>query len=187
MTLLTSKSNPLGIIVHALTFSAFSFSEVFFIDATSIDTLSADLSLITKAKGRGTDAQSALRWLAAERTRWLMIFDNADDPALNLHDYFPPCVHGNILITTRNYDMIRHATPGHESCFRVSDMQPEDSVELLLKAANVPLSDLDSQVHATQLAQVCLLFSLHVLNNVCSSCFRNSVTLRLLSFKLVLT
>lgn len=131
---------------------------MYFIDASSADTIYSDLSRVAEAKGRGADVPSALRWFVEERSRWLIIFDNADDPSVNLHEYFPPCTHGNILITTRNHDVTRHATPGFNSCFHVSTMGPEDSVLLLLKAAQISTSNISpiQKKDANQLTQVCL-------------------------------
>ncbi|KAJ7640613.1 hypothetical protein B0H17DRAFT_1275719 [Mycena rosella] len=61
----------------------------------------------------------------------MLLFDNADDPSIDLHRFFPPCTHGNILITSRNPGLRVYA--GSHSL--VSDMEELDAVELLLTSA----------------------------------------------------
>ncbi|KAF8593261.1 hypothetical protein BDV93DRAFT_502663 [Ceratobasidium sp. AG-I] len=110
------------------------FWETYFIDATSRDTISAGLAPIAVAAKEGETPEDALAWLASQKKRWLLVFDNADDPKLNLHKYFPQCTHGDIIITTRNQQVINHAT-GPESYCRVGGMRPEDALQLLLKSS----------------------------------------------------
>ncbi|KAG5351242.1 hypothetical protein C0989_007302 [Termitomyces sp. Mn162] len=75
---------------------------------------------------------AALVWFCYQ-TEWLMIFDNADDPDLDLWQFFPVCSHGNILITSRNEACTRY---GHEHCYKVGNMTVEDSLSILLKASH---------------------------------------------------
>ncbi|KAF8603736.1 FabD/lysophospholipase-like protein [Ceratobasidium sp. AG-I] len=110
------------------------FWETYLIDATSRDTISAGLVPIAVAAKEGETPEDALAWLASQRKRWLLVFDNADDPNLNLNDYFPQSAHGDIIITTRNQQVINHAT-GPESYCRVGGMRPEDALQLLLKCS----------------------------------------------------
>ncbi|KAJ7654230.1 P-loop containing nucleoside triphosphate hydrolase protein [Mycena rosella] len=108
------------------------FSNVFLIDASTPDTIDIGLMNIAISKNSGSNAQDALRWLGRTSEEWLLIFDNADDPKINLHNYFPLCKHGNIVITSRNPGLAVHAG-AHTA---VSDMEEVDSVELLLKSAS---------------------------------------------------
>ncbi|KAF8595353.1 FabD/lysophospholipase-like protein [Ceratobasidium sp. AG-I] len=110
------------------------FWETYFIDATSRETISAGLISIAVAAKEGETSEHALAWLASQQKRWLLVFDNADNPNLNLHEYFPQCAHGDIIITTRNQQVINHAT-GPESYCRVGGMRPEDALQLLLKSS----------------------------------------------------
>ncbi|KAJ7678378.1 P-loop containing nucleoside triphosphate hydrolase protein [Mycena rosella] len=107
------------------------FSDVFFIDASTPETIDTGLMNIAVSKNSGSNAQDALQWLSRTAEEWLLIFDNADDPKINLHTYFPRCRHGNIVITSRNPELAVHA--GANAA--VSDMGETDSVELLLKSA----------------------------------------------------
>ncbi|CAG8642898.1 14138_t:CDS:2, partial [Acaulospora colombiana] len=63
---------------------------------------------------------------------WLIIFDNADDPNIDLRDYFPTCEHGSILITTRNLMLGDLSSRRH---LELDVMSPEEAVETLLITA----------------------------------------------------
>ena len=58
------------------------------------------------------------------------MIDNADDPEINLQQFFPACRHGNIIITSRNPSCRLYAPDSH---FNVSGMTSNDAIELLLK------------------------------------------------------
>ncbi|GLB39589.1 putative patatin-like phospholipase [Lyophyllum shimeji] len=105
------------------------FSEVFFIDASNVDTIITDLSGISLGKYIGGSADEALRWLADQHHEWLVLFNNADDVNLNLFEFFPPCSHGNILITTRNPELSILAP---DARFKITDLEPEEATDLLL-------------------------------------------------------
>jgi hypothetical protein len=110
------------------------FSDVFFVDASSTNTINIDLENIAQAKEIGESPQDSLTWLARQREEWLVLFNNADYTTLNLHDFFPNCSHGNILVTSRNRDMCTHA-PSPESNHKVSNLLPDDARHLLLSMA----------------------------------------------------
>jgi hypothetical protein len=71
------------------------------------------------------------RWLSNIPDTWLVIFDNADDPDLDISVYFPVGNRGTILITTRNPDCKVHATDG--SWQEVVGMQTDEAISLMLK------------------------------------------------------
>ncbi|KAJ7101062.1 hypothetical protein C8R44DRAFT_536578, partial [Mycena epipterygia] len=81
--------------------------------------------------------QDALQWLQSKQEQWLLFFDNADDPKINLNDYFPQCNHGNIIITSRNPGLCVYA---NSHCI-VSDMEEIDAVDLLLRSAAQDTTD----------------------------------------------
>ncbi|KAG8764149.1 hypothetical protein FRC12_008245, partial [Ceratobasidium sp. 428] len=120
------------------------FSEVFYIDASSAETISTDLTAIAFVKKAGSTADDALTWLAARNRKWLMVFNNADNTSLDLQRYFPASSHGDVLITTRNRQMINIAgeiRTGVKAECQISGMQAEDAKELLLRASGIPLDD----------------------------------------------
>ncbi|KAF8598129.1 TPR-like protein, partial [Ceratobasidium sp. AG-I] len=112
------------------------FWDVFYIDATSHQIASAGLSALAKAANAGITQEEALGWLESKQERWLLVLNNADDPKLNLQQFFPKCTHGDILITTRNQEMRTH-TRGTGYFCRVGGMLPEDARELMLKVSPV--------------------------------------------------
>ncbi|KAJ7101079.1 hypothetical protein C8R44DRAFT_946531, partial [Mycena epipterygia] len=93
--------------------------------------------------------QDALQWLQSKQDEWLLFFDNADDPKLNLNNYFPQCGHGNILITSRNPGLCVYA--GSHSA--VSDMEDMDAVDLLLRSAVQETTDCN-RTTASQIVKV---------------------------------
>ncbi|KAJ7719820.1 P-loop containing nucleoside triphosphate hydrolase protein [Mycena metata] len=108
------------------------FSDIFFIDTSTIATIDTGLKNIAVLKDFGDSPQDGLLWLTSKVEEWLLLFDNADDPSINLKDFIPQCNHGNIIITSRNPGLRVYA--GSNSSL-VSDMEKEDAVALLLKSA----------------------------------------------------
>ncbi|KAJ7101199.1 hypothetical protein C8R44DRAFT_586119, partial [Mycena epipterygia] len=115
----------------------FSFVDIFFIDSSSVETIDTGLKNIAKIKVVGGSSQDALQYLRSKQEEWLLFFDNADDPKINLNKYFPQCDHGNILITSRNPGLCVYA--GLHS--PVSDMEELDAVDLLLRSAGQETTD----------------------------------------------
>ncbi|KAJ7240152.1 P-loop containing nucleoside triphosphate hydrolase protein [Mycena haematopus] len=108
-----------------------SFTNRLLVDASTTETIETGLQNIAAAKESGNSWQEALDWLCNNQDNWLLFFDNADDPAINLHQFLPKCNHGNIIITSRNPNLRVY---GEHS--QVSDMEELDAVALLLKSAN---------------------------------------------------
>jgi hypothetical protein len=75
--------------------------------------------------------------------------DNADDPSIDLHQFFPASTGGNITITSRNPQLRVHA-PGAN--YQVSDMEEEDAVQLLLTSAAQEITN-ENQSLATQIVK----------------------------------
>ncbi|KAF7369456.1 FabD/lysophospholipase-like protein [Mycena venus] len=122
------------------------FSDIFFIDTSTIVTIETGLKNIAVAKDFGDSPQDGLLWLTSKVEEWLLFFDNADDPSINLNDFIPQCTHGNIIITSRNPGLCVYA--GSHSL--VSDMEEEDAVALLLKSAAQEVT-FSTQKNATEI------------------------------------
>ena len=124
---------PIGQIMshnQLLTSLFVSFFDIFYIDATSEETIKADLENVVPGKAQQS-VDASLRWLASQTDRnWLLVFDNADNVDLKLKQYFPSCSSGNILITTRNREL-RHYT-AKDADADVKGMDLEDAKNLLL-------------------------------------------------------
>ena len=126
-----------------------SFSDIFFIDTSTIETVGIGLKNIAILKGSGDSLQEGLLWLTSQVQAWLLFFDNADDPSIDLQDFIPECDHGNIIITSRNPGLSVHA--GLDSL--VSDMEEKDAVALLLKSAAQKVTAAAEQI-ATDIIKV---------------------------------
>ncbi|KAJ7348706.1 hypothetical protein DFH08DRAFT_779090 [Mycena albidolilacea] len=107
-----------------------SFTDTFFIDASTIATIDTGLKNIAVGKGSGDSLQDGLLWLSSRVEEWLLVFDSTDDPSININDFIPRCNHRNIIITSRNPGL--HVYGSHSPA---SDMEEEDAVALLLKSA----------------------------------------------------
>ncbi|KAL4949497.1 hypothetical protein BDW69DRAFT_198030 [Aspergillus filifer] len=73
---------------------------------------------------------------SSRSARWLLFLDNADDPLMELHDYFPKGDHGHIIIITRNPDhkVYGNAGPGF---FKFQGLEENESSTLLLRSARL--------------------------------------------------
>ncbi|KAF9058665.1 hypothetical protein BDP27DRAFT_1343148 [Rhodocollybia butyracea] len=110
------------------------FSNIWFFDAASKETLTADFKEFAKAAGVGDHIKDICNFLARTEQDWMCIFDSADDEQLYLKDYLPICAHGNIIITSRLVRTSEMDSPGcHIGFF---DLNKEDAIELLLKHAH---------------------------------------------------
>jgi hypothetical protein len=129
---------------------------VFFIDASTADTIQAGLKNIALTQFLGSDHEDASLWLASSTAEWLLIFDNADDPKLNLYNFFPQSGRGNILITSRNPQLCFHAPDAHH---RISDLEEETAVQLLLVSAAQPATS-ETEKLATEIVKVFVIYTL---------------------------
>ncbi|KAF7368060.1 FabD/lysophospholipase-like protein [Mycena sanguinolenta] len=120
------------------------FSDVFFIDTSTTATIDAGLKNIAFIKDSGDSLQEGLLWLTSQVQGWLLVFDNADDPNIDLQDFIPECDHGSIIITSRNPCLCIYA--GSHSL--VSDMEEQDAVALLLKSAAQKITATTEQIAA---------------------------------------
>ncbi|KAJ7020934.1 hypothetical protein C8F04DRAFT_1196059 [Mycena alexandri] len=106
------------------------FLDIFLLDASTLDTINTGLKNIAVSKFVGDSAEDTLTWLQSKHGGWLLFFDNADDPKINLNKFFPQCNHGNIIITSRNPGLRAYGTHS-----LVSDMEDKDAITLLLQSA----------------------------------------------------
>ncbi|KAJ7841461.1 hypothetical protein B0H13DRAFT_1910291 [Mycena leptocephala] len=108
------------------------FTKSFFINASSLQTLDTSLKNIAISHEIGTSSEDGLLWLISQTEEWMLLFDNADDPSIDLFHFFPKCTHGNIIITSRNPGLAVHGPRSHS---RVGDMNETDANDLLLLSA----------------------------------------------------
>jgi len=129
-----------------------SFSDIFYIDATNEHTLQADLGAIVSGSAEQS-VDASLQWLAHQHDRrWLIFFDNADDPGLDLGKFIPRTASGNTLITTRNQSVCLLA--GVDASIQVAGMRSDDSTQLLLRVACIKWNE-ENQILAEEIVKVC--------------------------------
>ncbi|KAJ7921572.1 hypothetical protein B0H13DRAFT_2415300 [Mycena leptocephala] len=119
------------------------FTDRFFLDASTTETIDMGLKTIATTRKIGDSSQDALKWFAAKQEPWLLLFDNADDPKIDLNKFLPKCNHGNIVITSRNPGL-----RGYGQYSQVSDMDETEAMELLLKSASQDTSSANKQIAA---------------------------------------
>jgi tetratricopeptide (TPR) repeat protein len=88
-------------IMNCLDLYRFPGESVYFLDASSKETLETDLQ--TLVQSQSDIYTDALLWFSNTKRDWLVIMDNADDPSLELAQFLPRCTHGHVIITTRNH------------------------------------------------------------------------------------
>ena len=114
-----------------------SYSSIFWLNASSEVTITASLRSLAKQiipaetvrKLKDDQLQlHASHWLSEqENMRWLLIFDNYDDPdQYDIKAYYPAATHGSIIITTRQPRRLSGCQLKVESMKRV-----EDSLQIL--------------------------------------------------------
>ena len=111
------------------------FWGVFWIDATSVETARQSFSSIGKLGGLEATQSAGKHWLANSEDPWLLIINNADDPALDLANLFPDGERGYVLVTTRNPNFRTQGTVGSKE---FKGLEEREAIQLLLRAADTP-------------------------------------------------
>ena len=120
--------------------SASRFSHVFWIDASSEDTIAVGLKGLcshpeAKATGDSVSSKSALIWIASLQGDWPLVFDNADGAPEVVEKFIPSGSQGNILITSRNRSLGRVTT--YENSHETDQMAEKEAISLLVKASHL--------------------------------------------------
>jgi tetratricopeptide (TPR) repeat protein len=126
-----------------------SYKHIFFIDASSVESIKADLQSAIRSLG-GTHSQDtfedSLRFLAhPDNHDWLVIFDNADDPDLPLTTFIPEGDHGTAIITGRNLALAKLSPTAH---WHLQGMGELESIQVLLKAAQREVASNEAESNA---------------------------------------
>ncbi|KAL4929238.1 uncharacterized protein BDV17DRAFT_77899 [Aspergillus undulatus] len=113
-----------------------SYWGVFTIDASTHERAKQTYAEIAKFGKLEPNQNAAMHWLSNRSEKWLLFIDNADDPRMELHEYFPKGDRGHIIITTRNpaHKVYGNVDPGF---FEFQGMEENESSTLLLRAARL--------------------------------------------------
>ena len=112
------------------------YHTIAWVQAYSREVLETDmLALATLLQLPVQDDQSstlkAVKQWFSTLTRWLLVFDNADDLSL-LEDFLPSPAHGHILLTTRT-----RATGTLAQAVEIETMEPDEGAYFLLRRAKI--------------------------------------------------
>ncbi|MCJ1388283.1 hypothetical protein MMC18_001128 [Xylographa bjoerkii] len=116
------------------------FWGVFWIDASSSEHAKQSFSTIARIAKVEPNERAVKSWLSSlgKARPWLLIVDNADEDNFPAEDYYPEGEGGFVLTTTRNPTLRVHGTIGPRY-YHFSELDENEAVELLLKAADEPL------------------------------------------------
>lgn len=89
---------------------------------------------IGKIGGLERTQSAGKHWLSHIEEPWLLIINNADDPSIDLQNFFPEGERGCILVTTRNPEFRIHQTVGS---VEFKGLKKGEALLLLLKAADI--------------------------------------------------
>lgn len=119
--------------------------------------MEASLSQFAVSEHIGQTYVDTLEWIGKSEGRWLMLFDNVDDPEVQVQEYFPRNSKCDVLITTQHKALVRLAR-GKESECMISRMDPEESLDLLSETAGLQNGTLQPREHTAgiELIRVCL-------------------------------
>ncbi|KAK0463287.1 hypothetical protein IW261DRAFT_1408475 [Armillaria novae-zelandiae] len=120
------------------------FTHVWFLDATSNATLTADFETLGKAACVGGSVKDVKDFLRRMHEDWLVIFDNADDSNVDLSNYIPQCNHGSVIITS--HLTVFNQIASLDSHIDFGDLGQSDAVDLLLKHAHMDYNNDNQQL-----------------------------------------
>lgn len=108
------------------------FCCIFWIAASTQASIHQSFLDVARELGLAEAVITVQAWLTSTTLDWLLIFDNADDPAVGLSNYIPTHGKGSILVTSRNPQIRMHATVGSA---KVGPIELEAAKTLLMKTA----------------------------------------------------
>jgi hypothetical protein len=123
---------------HILELKRYDPSMVFFIDATTKDTLEAGFLAIAAAKGIESTVDDTLLWLANADKPFFLLMDNADDPELEIRKYMPRSTEANVLVTTRYRPLGDNYASGPEAVIDLAALREDEALNLLVRTAGLP-------------------------------------------------
>ncbi|RDW57242.1 hypothetical protein BP5796_12692 [Coleophoma crateriformis] len=128
------------------------FSAIFWLDANSPASMAQSFANVAQELAKPMfeisddkgNIQFVLREIKSWKSRWLLVFDNFDDPGSfcdrRIMEYYPQSGYGSIIITSR------HAvTKNLGSYCELTEMSSEEALELLLKRSQAERTDSNIQ------------------------------------------
>lgn len=133
---------------------------MFWIDASSVETIERGFEDLVNVCSQQGGENFTRTWLPTNKD-WILVMDNADDPGVDLSKFFPQGKHGTIIITSRSADCRKYAT-SESWWWRVDQMEHEDAITLLLRAALESQDDPDKRALAKPIVECLGNFALAI-------------------------
>ncbi|EUC61079.1 kinesin light chain-like protein, putative, partial [Rhizoctonia solani AG-3 Rhs1AP] len=112
------------------------WDHIIYVDASSAEAIEKTLEEFGTAKSIGQGYKDVIGWMESCDERWLVVFDNADTPSMDIKEYIPArAPGGSIIITTRLPDLANLAN-GPGCVCHLSSMSQTDGAILLVKIAS---------------------------------------------------
>ena len=123
------------------------YSAIFWVDATTEDTVKASIQSISERIKRERDyfpdinarVAFVLKMLTSWTVRWLMVFDNYDHPAAfpNIRDFIPQSELGAILVTSRHPDSSALVLSQSHHFVELFGLEENAAVALLIQQSQI--------------------------------------------------
>lgn len=139
---------PFLVVIDRGVANFFSFWGVFWVEISSPSIAESNFVSVARSLGSSVDnIDEVLQLRSNLKTSWLLILDTADDSDFDYQEYFPSGTTGTIIMTSRVADCNCYGTIGSET---LTSLGPEECVELLLKAAKIPVREWSSHTRAAE-------------------------------------
>ncbi|CAE7072079.1 unnamed protein product [Rhizoctonia solani] len=111
------------------------WDHIIYVDASSSESIEKGFKDFAAAQNVGQTRDDLIGWLESCGERWLVVFDNADDPSTHIQRYIPARGQGgSVIITTRLPDVAALAK-GPSAVCHLSSMSQADGTALLVTIA----------------------------------------------------
>lgn len=152
-----------------------SFDQIIMVDATSTAQLEADLQRAIRTIGpeyANSTWEDTVAYFEGVARGWLLFFDNADSPKLDLDPYIPNSPNGATLITTRNQECTQYAPDG---AIYIGGLAESEAVDLLHKVANVTPTSNDASLEIVRELGALALAITHISSKLVNSAATSSL------------
>jgi tetratricopeptide (TPR) repeat protein len=129
-----------------------SFDNIFWVDVGSQQAAEQGfMNISDHLKLKAQSFQQVIQYLSGTRQTWLLVLDNADDPATDFHPFFPSGSRGTVLMTSRNPECGQ--AYGYDHWEKLEVLEGSLARDLLLRAAGYEPSPADCE-HADRIVKV---------------------------------
>ena len=129
-----------------------SFDNIFWVDVGNQQAAEQGfMNISDHLKLQAKSFQQVVQYLSGTRQTWLLVLDNADDPATDFHPFFPSGSRGTVIMTSRNPDCGQMY--GYDHWEKLDVLESSSARDLLLRAARYEPSPANYE-HANDIVKV---------------------------------